>query len=92
MPGTGRALWVEVERIDEAPVSDETSELAREYRAVVENILLSRGILIAENVTGLGTIANQRVEFAFLALNIEESDGAPARVLARPIQEQTGAG
>ena len=48
--------------------------------------LLSRGILIAENVTNLDGFSNQRVEFAFLALNIENSDGAPARVLARPVQ------
>ena len=43
VPGTGSALWVEVEVVDEAPASEETTELAREYRAVVENILLSRG-------------------------------------------------
>jgi kynurenine formamidase len=61
------------------------------YDWPAHHIFLSRGILIAENVTGLAPLAGQRVEFAFLALNIEESDGAPARVLARPIQEQTGA-
>jgi ATP-dependent Lon protease len=43
VPGTGRALWVQVE-----PVADDTDtpaalELAREYRAVLENILLTRG-------------------------------------------------
>ena len=43
VPGTGQALWVEIERITEDPATDETSELAREYRAVVENILLGRG-------------------------------------------------
>jgi ATP-dependent Lon protease len=43
VPGTGSALWVEVEVVAEAPASEETTELAREYRAVVENILLSRG-------------------------------------------------
>ena len=58
------------------------------YDWPAHHILLGRGILISENVTGLGPIANQRAEFAFLALNIEESDGAPARVLARPIREQ----
>jgi ATP-dependent Lon protease len=44
VPGTGAALWVEAEEVAETS-SDEarTTELAREYRAVMENILLSRG-------------------------------------------------
>jgi kynurenine formamidase len=37
-------------------------------------------------VTNLDAFSNQRVEFAFLALNIANSDGAPACVLARPIR------
>jgi arylformamidase len=48
------------------------------YDWPAHHILLSRGILISENVTGFGPMANQRVELVFLALNIEESDGAPA--------------
>src|ERR1700722_953149 len=43
VPGTGHALWVEVEVIPEGAATEEAVELAREYRAVVENILLSRG-------------------------------------------------
>jgi ATP-dependent Lon protease len=43
VPGTGQALWVEVEILPEEEASDEATELAREYRAVVENILVSRG-------------------------------------------------
>jgi ATP-dependent Lon protease len=45
VPGTGRALWVEVELVGdaEAEVSETAVELAREYRAVLENILVSRG-------------------------------------------------
>jgi ATP-dependent Lon protease len=43
VPGTGRALWVQVETVSEVPLAPETTELAREYRAVLENILLSRG-------------------------------------------------
>ena len=48
VPGTGRALWVQVEPAEEAQVGEaqpttEVAELAREYRAVLENILLSRG-------------------------------------------------
>ena len=43
VPGTGRALWVQVEPVAEAPATPSINELAREYRAVLENILLSRG-------------------------------------------------
>ncbi len=43
VPGTGAALWVEVDVIPEEPATDEAAELAREYRALIENILVSRG-------------------------------------------------
>ncbi len=43
VPGTGEALWVEVDLVDEEPASPAVVELAREYRAVVENILIGRG-------------------------------------------------
>ncbi len=43
VPGTGDALWVEAEPIDDGEASAAAVELAREYRAVLENILLSRG-------------------------------------------------
>ncbi|HEV2361825.1 MAG TPA: endopeptidase La, partial [Acidimicrobiales bacterium] len=51
VPGTGRALWVQVDLIDEGAPSPAAVELAREYRAVVENILLTRGArAIAESL------------------------------------------
>jgi ATP-dependent Lon protease len=43
VPGTGAALWVEAEIADEGPLGPAVGDLAREYRAVLENILLSRG-------------------------------------------------
>ncbi|MGH9299573.1 MAG: LON peptidase substrate-binding domain-containing protein, partial [Acidimicrobiales bacterium] len=43
MPGTGSALWVQVDPWTEPPAAEETVQLAREYRAVLENILLTRG-------------------------------------------------
>ncbi len=43
VPGTGEALWVEAEPLDEGEPTPAAIELAREYRAVLENILLSRG-------------------------------------------------
>jgi ATP-dependent Lon protease len=43
VPGTGQALWVQVDPADEQADSPLIAELAREYRAVLENILLTRG-------------------------------------------------
>jgi ATP-dependent Lon protease len=43
VPGTGEALWVEAEPLSDDDATPAASELAREYRAVLENILLSRG-------------------------------------------------
>jgi ATP-dependent Lon protease len=44
VPGTGQALWVEAEPVAELTADGPAvAELAREYRAVLENILLSRG-------------------------------------------------
>ena len=49
------------------------------------HILLSQGVLVSEHFAPAIGLAGQRVEFMFNALNIAGSDGAPARVLARPI-------
>jgi ATP-dependent Lon protease len=43
VPGTGAALWVEAEPIQEGAPTPAALDLAREYRAVLENILLSTG-------------------------------------------------
>jgi len=43
VPGTGQALWVQVEPIVDEPETPRAQELGREYRAVLENILLTRG-------------------------------------------------
>jgi ATP-dependent Lon protease len=43
VPGTGAALWVEAEPLVEGEPTSTANELSREYRAVLENILLSRG-------------------------------------------------
>ncbi|MGI9033022.1 MAG: endopeptidase La [Acidimicrobiales bacterium] len=43
VPGTGAALWVQVEGVTETPPTERALELAREYRAVVQNILEERG-------------------------------------------------
>jgi kynurenine formamidase len=52
----------------------------------VHHVLLSNGVLVCEHLRGVAPLAGKRVEFAFGALNICGSDGAPARVLSRPIE------
>ena len=42
VPGTGAALWVEAETVDEGPVTDHVRELAEEYKRVVVAILQRR--------------------------------------------------
>jgi kynurenine formamidase len=51
----------------------------------VHHVLLSRGVLIAENLTNLRALAGRRIEAMVLGLRIEGADGAPARVVARPV-------
>lgn len=50
----------------------------------VHHALLSRGVLIAELVRPPRELAGRRVEAMFMGLNVAGSDGAPARVVARP--------
>jgi len=51
----------------------------------VHHILLSNGVLIAEHLTNLASLANQRAEIMFPAINLKGSDGAPARAMARAL-------
>jgi ATP-dependent Lon protease len=52
--GTGSANWVEIERIVEPEPTARARELAREYRAVIESILESRGARqVAETLRGV---------------------------------------
>ena len=53
--GDGAGLWVQAEPVDETgPVSVRAGELAREYRAVIENILEHRGARqVAESLRGI---------------------------------------
>jgi ATP-dependent Lon protease len=45
VPGTGDAIWVEVDRRpDEEDASPRARELAREYRVTIENIVEARGV------------------------------------------------
>src|SRR3954468_4159584 len=54
VPGTGSALWVQVDPVNDPVPAERAVELAREYRAVVENVLEYRGAgQIAEALRGI---------------------------------------
>ena len=54
VPGTGSATWVQIEPIHDGTPSARAIELAREYRATLENIVESRGIpQVAEFLRGI---------------------------------------
>jgi len=82
------ARWLVQRQIKLLAVDFVTPDLAIDRRPPgfdwpVHHILLSHGVLIAENLTNLRPLSGRRVEVMFLALNIEAADGAPARVVAR---------
>jgi ATP-dependent Lon protease len=54
VPGIGSATWVQVDPVTPAEPTDRARELAREYRAVLENVLEYRGARqIAELLRGI---------------------------------------
>jgi ATP-dependent Lon protease len=54
VPGTGSATWVEIEPVADGQASARAVELAREYRATVENIVEARGLpQIADFLRGI---------------------------------------
>ncbi|MGZ8595172.1 MAG: LON peptidase substrate-binding domain-containing protein, partial [Actinomycetota bacterium] len=54
VPGTGDAVWVQVEPVEETAPTARAKELAREYRAVIENIVEARGVpQVAEFLRGI---------------------------------------
>jgi len=54
VPGTGEATWVQVEPAPDGPPTERQTQLAREYRAVIENIVESRGVpAVAEFLRGI---------------------------------------
>src|SRR4030095_15002177 len=63
--GTGTATWVGVDPITDPPATERATQLAREYRAVVQSILEARGAAqVAELLRGMtdpGQIADTSV-------------------------------
>jgi kynurenine formamidase len=84
------AQWLVDRGVKLVAIDCSTPDLAAKHRPAgfdwpVHHILLGHGTLIAEHVTGLESLRGRRVEVMFMALNIAGSDGAPARVVARPL-------
>jgi ATP-dependent Lon protease len=54
VPGTGEAVWVQADPVVQGEPSARARELAREYRAALENIVESRGVpQVAEFLRGI---------------------------------------
>jgi len=84
------AQWLVEKRAKMVAVDFSTPDLTSHLRPKnftfpVHHILLSHGVLVAEHMTNLDILSGKRVEVVFGALNIIDSDGGPARVLAREI-------
>ena len=77
VPGTGTALWVEADLLDEEEPTPAAVEVAREYRAVLENILLSRGA---------GRIASQLREVTEPGRLADVAGYSPDLTLAQKVQ------
>ncbi len=86
------AQWLVEQRIKMLAMDTATPDIPTHKRPPgfnwpVHHTLLQDGVLIAEQVANARTLAASHAEFLFLPLNIVGGDGAPARVLARPIQD-----
>ena len=60
------------------------------FKFPVHRRLLGHGVLIAEHLTNLDRLDGRRVEVLCNALNIAGADGAPCRIVARPLEAQSG--
>lgn len=85
------AEWLVNQGIKALGVDFATPDMALAKRSAdfdwpVHKVLLSAGALVAENLTNLAPLANQRVEVVFGALNIKGADGSPARIIARAVE------
>ena len=70
--------------VDSSSPDEAVHYRSKDFNYPVHHTLLSNGVLVAEHLTNLSALAGQRLEIMFLGINIVSSDGAPARVVARP--------
>jgi arylformamidase len=86
------ARWLVGKQIKLLGVDTPTPDLPLDNRPPgfdwpVHHTLLAEGVLISEHVANTRALAGRRAEFLFLPLNIVGGDGAPARVLGRPVRD-----
>lgn len=86
------ARWLLDKRVKLVAVDTPTPDIPVDRRPPdftwpVHRTLLAHGILIAEQLANLRSLAGQRVEFLFGPLPIAGSDGSPARVVARRVTQ-----
>jgi len=84
------AEWIVAQKVKLLAVDVPTPDLPVALRPdgfnwPVHHALLGDGVIVAEHLCNTATLEGKRAEFVFCALNIAKADGAPARVLARPI-------
>ena len=84
------AKWCVEKRIKLLAVDTATPDLAYDRRDKsfgfpIHCELLKHGVLIAEQLANLETLAGERVEFMFCPIPLVNCDGAPARVLGRSV-------
>jgi arylformamidase len=72
--------------IDALSLDRPTSRRAPNFRYRTHEVLLGNGVLIIENLTNLAGLIGSRVEIMALPICIQGADGAPARVVARPLR------
>lgn len=87
------AQWIIDHGVKLLAVDTPTPDAAHRRRAPgfdfpVHRLLLAHGVLIAEHLTNLDRLSGRRVEVLCNALNIAGGDGAPARILARALDDQ----
>lgn len=88
------AQWLVDAGVRMLAVDFATPDLAHEARQPdfdwpVHRILLGQGVLICEHLAAVPELDGRRVETIFAGLPVRSADGAPARVLARVLQDAT---
>lgn len=84
------AQWLVAQGVKLLGVDFATPDLALPKRLPgfdwpVHQVLLSNGVLVAENLAEFGHLVGERIELVCGAPNIRGADGSPARILARTI-------
>ena len=79
-------LGVAVVGIDAMSLDMPASKRDHGFRYRAHEVLLGNGVLIIENLANLAGLIGSRIEIMALPISIQGADGAPARVVARPLR------